>query len=96
MTCRQHALADDAASAARAEPATPAEPLYRISHGENPVRIWRQHRGLTATELARRAGVSGGYLSAIETGRQEGSVRVLRALAGVLDTDVDDLLSMPD
>lgn len=43
----------------------PAAMVDRILTGENPVRVWREHRGLTALELANRAGITQPYLSQI-------------------------------
>ncbi len=77
---------------AAGEPLIPWEMSKRLTAGENPVRVWRRHRGLKVTELAQRAGISQPYLSAIEGGKQPGSVAVLRRLAAALETDVDSLL----
>ena len=75
----------------------PVEAFKRILDGESPVRVWRQLRGLTGTELARRAGVVPSAVSNIETGgRRAGSVRTLRKLAKVLEVDVDELLPIED
>jgi len=63
---------------------------------ENPVRVWREHRGFTQGELARRAGIRQGYLSMIEHATREPTTHVLRGLARVLEVDMDDLLSNPD
>ncbi len=77
---------------AAGEPVIPAEIVNRVCEGENPVRVWRQHRGLKARELAVRANISHSYLSAIENGKQDGSLRVLVKLAEALGVDVDDLV----
>ena len=60
--------------------------------GGNPVRVWREYRGLTTTALARRAKVSRAELSAIENGDDAGSVRALCDIADALGVTVDDLL----
>ena len=60
--------------------------------GGNPVRVWREYRGLTATALARRAKVSNAQLSAIENGAATGSVQTLHGIAEALGVTVDDLL----
>lgn len=70
----------------------PAELVYRIMDGENRVRAWRNHRGLSQDGLARRVDVSQAYLSSIETGKSDGSVRVLAAIARALEVDLDDLV----
>ena len=70
----------------------PAEVAHRLADGEHPIRVWREHRGLTGSALAERAGISQGYPSRIETGEREGKVSTLRALAVALGVDREDLL----
>jgi hypothetical protein len=36
----------------------PAHVTYAILDGENPVKVWREYRGLTQQELATAAGIS--------------------------------------
>src|SRR5262245_3840909 len=57
----------------------------------NRVRAYRQSRGWSQEELARRAGVSRAAVSAVEVGRLVPSVTAALALAGVLDCTVEDL-----
>lgn len=70
----------------------PAALARRLIDGEAPVRVWREHRGLSLHALAEQAGISPSLLSEIETGKKDGSVRTLAALARGLRVDVDDLL----
>ena len=72
----------------------PGDVVERLVEGENPVRVWREHRGLTQEELGARTGLSGPYLSQIESGKREGTVKVFAALAKALDADIDDLVVM--
>jgi DNA-binding XRE family transcriptional regulator len=72
--------------------ALPAELVERMLDGESPVRIWREHRGLTLGELAARAGIAPSYVSEIETGKKPGSVAAFGKLARVLGITVDDLV----
>ncbi len=58
---------------------------------ESPVRILRKHRGFTQAELARRAKISRPYLTEIETGKKDGSIRAIKALAEVLGVHVGNL-----
>ena len=80
------------ASLAAGEPLIPSEVVNRLCDGDNPVRVWRQQRGLKASEGAARASISHSYLSAIENGKQDGSLRVMVKLAKALEVDVDDLI----
>lgn len=70
----------------------PAEFAERILDGESKVRVWREYRGLGVKDLAERAGISGAYLSQIESGAREGSVSTMKALAAALSLDMDDLV----
>ncbi len=71
------------------EAALPGDVLDNLAAGkDSAVRILRKHRGLTQSDLASRAGISRPYLTEIETGRKDGSVRAIRALAKVLDVDI--------
>lgn len=69
----------------------PAAMVDRLLAGENPIRVWREHRRLSASELAGRAGLSPAYVSQLETGKRDGSVAALSALARALGVDLDDL-----
>jgi DNA-binding XRE family transcriptional regulator len=69
----------------------PAEILRRELEGESPVKLWRDYRGLTQQELADRAGISKPYLSQIESGKRQGTVETLGAIARALDVPLDVL-----
>ncbi len=71
----------------------PETMVERMLTGESLVRIWREHRGLTATQLAVAAQISAGYLSELESGKKSGSVDTLRRIADALSLDIDDLVS---
>jgi DNA-binding XRE family transcriptional regulator len=55
---------------------------------ESPVKILRKFRGLTQKDLADRAGISRPYLTEIETGKKDGSIRAMKSLAEVLGVSV--------
>lgn len=78
--------------AAGEEELLPVEMVDRILGGENRIRVWREHRGLTATALAEAAGIAQPFLSQIETGKREGTVETLRRIAEVLSVAIDDLV----
>jgi len=63
----------------------------RISAGESPVRVWREQRGLTQTELAARAGLNQGDISNIESGKRGAQFTTMVKIARALDIDLDDL-----
>jgi DNA-binding XRE family transcriptional regulator len=86
--------AGEAAGEAEYVPVEIAERIFVV--GEHPVRVWREHRGLTVGALAREAGIAQSYVSEIEHGRKRGSVRALAALAKALGVDIEDLLAPKD
>ena len=54
---------------------------------EHPVKIVRKHRGMTQSDLAHLCGLSRPYLTEIETGKKEGSVNAIRAIADALQVN---------
>ena len=93
----REALEDLADREALREAQTSGEEMFpsslaeRLWSGTNPVRVWREYRGLSVADLARRARVSNSQLSAIERGNATGSVQTLRSIADVLGVTLDDL-----
>lgn len=77
---------------AEGEELIPGEVTYAILDGGNPVRVWREHRGLTQQQLAEAAGISVPYLSQIESGKRRGSAKVLAAIAKELGLSLDDIV----
>ena len=63
----------------------------RLLDGESPVAVYRDWRGLSQSELARRSGVNRTQIADIEAGRKTGSVATLKKLAGALGVAIDDL-----
>lgn len=70
----------------------PAEVVDRLLAGQNPIRVYRDHRGMTQGALAAAAGIHPVYLSQIETGKRTGSAKTLAAIAEALGVTVDDLI----
>ncbi len=70
----------------------PADIVRRLIAGENKVKVWRSHRGLSGRDLAAAAGVSAPFISEIESGKKDGSVSVMKKIADVLKVDLDDLV----
>ena len=81
-----------AALTAGDEELVPALVANAILDGENPVRVWRQHRDMSQVQLAEAAGISQAYLAQIETGKREGTLSLYRSLADALELDLDDLV----
>lgn len=78
----------DAYKATRPE-TFPDSVAERLIAGENPIRVFRDYRGLTQKRLAAEAGINAVYVSQIESGTRTGSLDVLKRLAGALDVDLD-------
>lgn len=74
----------------------PAELVERLIGGESPVRIWREHRGLSAQALARTAKLTPSYVSEIETGRKPGSLNAMAKIARALGVSLEDLVREAD
>lgn len=70
----------------------PAAMVDRMLAGESPVRVWREHRGLTAQDLAALAGTSQPDLSQIENGKREGGIETMKKLASALGVTIDDIV----
>ena len=78
----------------------PARFGERILNGENPIRVWREYRGLSVKELGRRraprpagrANISAAYLSQLESGSRQGSLTTMKALTAALGLDLNDLI----
>jgi DNA-binding XRE family transcriptional regulator len=70
----------------------PSEITFALLDGENPVKVWREYRGLTQQHLAETAGISTPYLSQIETNKRTGTTEVLLAVAKALNVTLDDIV----
>ena len=71
----------------------PAEVVFAIIDGENPIKVWRKHRGLTQQQLANAAGISKPYLSQIEAGKRTGTTEILSAIAKALGVSLDEVVT---
>lgn len=77
---------------ANGEELIPSRVTYALLDGENPLRVWREYRGLTQQQVAKTAGISKPYLSQLESGQRNGTTEVLQAIAKVLNVSLDDLV----
>lgn len=83
--------AEEAFARTKDEERVPIEVADRLLRGENPIHVWREHRGVTLAALGARARLSKSYLSDLEAGKRSGPVKTLRAIARALDVDLEDI-----
>jgi DNA-binding XRE family transcriptional regulator len=69
----------------------PIAVVDRLLAGGNPLRVWREYRGLTAAKIAAAVGITPAHVSKLESGKGEPSVSLLRKLAKVLAVQLDEL-----
>lgn len=81
-----------AAMAAGLEKPVPIAVADALLAGDNPIRTWRVHRGLSANDLAKAVGVSIPYIYQLENGDRVGRVDRLVSIANVLGVTLDDLI----
>jgi DNA-binding XRE family transcriptional regulator len=81
----------DAAHAADDAFRIPAAVVNALLEGEQPVRVWREQRGLTQAALAAKVGISKAHLCQIEMRKRVGALKTLRAIADALAVSVPDL-----
>lgn len=80
------------ALAAGEEELLPADMAHRLIAGESPLRVWREHRGLTQSAVAEMSGVNRVQITNIESGAKTGSAQTLKKLASALGLSLDDLV----
>jgi DNA-binding XRE family transcriptional regulator len=84
---------DEAKKAVAAgEELVPSEVTYAILDGANPLRVWREHRGMSRKRLAEASGLSTSYLSQVESGKRKPSPEALAAIAKELRLTPDDIV----
>lgn len=72
----------------------PEEILNELVAGEaSAIKVLRMFKNMTQVELAAAAGLSRPYLTEIETGVKQGSIKALRAIAQALGVDMRYLMS---
>lgn len=77
--------------AAGDEELLPSAMVVRLLAGDSTVKVWREHRGLSAQQLAAKADVSAAHIGQIESGKRDGTVSILRKIADALGVSLDDL-----
>ena len=71
----------------------PAEIVNAILDGANPIKVWREYRGISQQELAHQVEISVPYLSQLETNKRKGSLEVLSAIATALNILLDTMVT---
>lgn len=77
----------------------PGDVALGVFRGDNPIRVWREYRRMTATALAEAAGLSTGYINDLERGRKpinRLSLESAVAIADALHCEPEQLLPMED
>lgn len=70
----------------------PSDVIYAILDGENPIKAWREYRGLSQQETAQKSGISVPHLSQFEKNKRKGSLDVLTAIARVLSVSLEQVV----
>ncbi len=73
----------------RGEEAFPITLLDAIEAGQNPIKAFREYRGMKQTQLANMTNISPAYLSQLESGMREGSIKIMKAIAVALNVPLD-------
>jgi DNA-binding Xre family transcriptional regulator len=74
------------------EETVPVEVVRRLSEGEVPLTVWREHRRLSKEQLSVAAQVPVDLLQALENGKEDVPLRTMQAIARVLHINLDDLV----
>ena len=72
---------------------TPTNGKLAVKIIGSAIREIREERGLTLETLAKNADISYQYLSGIETGKENFSIRILEKIAGALELPIVTLIS---
>lgn len=70
----------------------PAEIVNRLIDGENKIKVWREHRGISQAVLADISGMAQSTIAQIEGGHRVGTIATLKKIARALSVDIDDLV----
>lgn len=70
----------------------PSEVVMHFVDGDNPIRAWREYRGMSITAVAGEAKMLEDELAEIETDQQSPTVEQLKAIAKALSVRMDDLV----
>ena len=80
------------AAAARGDETFPNEVAKRLAKGDVPLKVFREWRGLSQSELGKKSGVASQYISQIERGARGIGKDVARKLGPILQVSLLSLL----
>lgn len=72
----------------------PMEVVLALSEGRNPIKVYREYRGISQSSLASKVNVSKQYISQLENGDRVGTIAVLKKIAKILRVDLEDITSV--
>ncbi|MGB0386953.1 MAG: helix-turn-helix transcriptional regulator [Ardenticatenaceae bacterium] len=78
------------------EELVPSHITFAILDGENPIKVWREYRGLTEQALAEAAGLTLSELSQIENSHQLSAIPHIYAVGQALGLAWNDIESFFD
>jgi DNA-binding XRE family transcriptional regulator len=67
----------------------PKEIVDRLAEGENPIRVLREYRQYTQSELVVAIQITQGYLSDLETGKRKGPLALHQRIAKALSVPLE-------
>lgn len=65
--------------------------VQAIANGEHAIKVFREYRKLSQTQLAKYVNVSRQYISQLENNERVGTTKILKAIAKALALDLDDI-----
>jgi DNA-binding XRE family transcriptional regulator len=85
-------IAYDETKVRKDEELFPIELTERLINGENALRIYREYRGFTQTQLAAKVNLTQATIAELEKGKQKGSIETWKALSHILNVDINELV----
>ena len=65
--------------------------IERRLEGESPIKIWREYRGITQEQLAKKSGISRGMIAAMEAHHKSGSTATCKKIARALGVHLENI-----
>lgn len=80
------------AQIAENEETFPIEVAQALIEGHHPVKVFREYRKISQSDLAKGIGVSKQYISQIENRDSVGPTKIMKSIAKHLNLDLEDLI----